>query len=236
MREAQASEPGFTVQSPDHTVLGGEKRPPCPRPAVQRGCAIPGPGPHCLHHRRRASASAPSPGSRFLSAHPCRARRREQGGGAGWWKPLTSDAHEAVGEDGQVDGVELGTHRAGDLSPHGDADVPSLSHLCLAAWLHQDGTGGREQRGCRSQATHPSQPGTPCAQAQKQPSHEGTPESFRLLQSGPENPPPGPHRSPQPRQPWPWPSPHLLLSMMRQGPCSLCPSPSSPNRYTGVSW
>ena len=62
-------------------------------------------------------------------------------------QPLTSDAHEAVGEDGQVNGVKLCTHHAGHLGPHRYADVPSLSHLCLAAWLHQDGTGGKGAEG-----------------------------------------------------------------------------------------
>lgn len=73
--------------------------------------------------------------------------RGEQGHGGGQRQPLTSNAHEAMREDGQVDGVKLGIHYAGGLGPHGDADVPSLSHLCLAAWLHQDGAGGRNTEG-----------------------------------------------------------------------------------------
>ena len=105
-------------------------------------------------------------------------------------QPLTSDAHEAVGEDGQVNGVKLCTHHAGHLGPHRDADVPSLSHLCLAAWLHQDGTGGKGAEGLEEPGQAPPQPGTPHAQAKEHPNREGTPESSRLPQLGPENRPP----------------------------------------------
>ena len=50
--------------------------------------------------------------------------------------------------------------------------------------------GAREQRGWRSQARPPPQPGTPHAQAKEHPNREGTPESSRLPQLGPENHPP----------------------------------------------
>lgn len=140
-------------------------------------------------------------------------------------QPLTSDAHEAVGEDGQVNGVKLRTHHAGRLGPHGDADVPSLSHLCLAAWLHQDGTGGKGAEGLEEPGQTPP----------NQVPHMPRPRNIPTMK-GPQSPPdscswsqrtaphhhcqgPTVHHGPHPTHPHPGQaSAHLLLSMMRQGP------------------
>lgn len=114
--------------------------------------------------------------------------------------PLTSNAHEAVREDGQVDGVELGTHRTGGLGPHRHADVPSLSHLRLTAWLYQDGAGDRDAKGLERPGQTPLQTSDPTSAGQ---GHPG-PGSFgrHLHPHGP----PGQVAA------------HLLLSMIRQGP------------------
>lgn len=46
---------------------------------------------------------------------------------------LTCDTHEAMGEDGELDGVHL--EARGTFSPrsHGDADVAKMGHRCCAA-------------------------------------------------------------------------------------------------------
>lgn len=72
----------------------------------------------------------------------------------------TCDAHEAVGEDGELDGVEVGANRAWGPRADGDGDVAEAGEAGSAAWLHHDGAGGggqehQEMEECRaSQGPH----------------------------------------------------------------------------------
>lgn len=58
----------------------------------------------------------------------------------------TCDAHEAVGEDGELDGVEVGADGARGPRAHGDADVTEAGEAGGAARLHHDGAGGHAGR------------------------------------------------------------------------------------------
>lgn len=55
-------------------------------------------------------------------------------------RPHTCYAHEAVREDGELDGVELGAKGAAVVGAHRQADVTRFSQAGLAVRLHQDGT------------------------------------------------------------------------------------------------
>lgn len=54
--------------------------------------------------------------------------------------PRTCDAHEAVREDGELDGVELGAEGAAAVGTHRQADVAGFGQAGLTVGLHQDGT------------------------------------------------------------------------------------------------
>jgi len=56
--------------------------------------------------------------------------------------PPTCDAHEAVGEDGKLDGVEVGANGARGSRADGDADVAEARQAGGAARLHHDGAAG----------------------------------------------------------------------------------------------
>lgn len=51
----------------------------------------------------------------------------------------TRYAHEAMGEDGELHGVELSAEDALTVRAHSHADVASLCEAGLAAGFHQDG-------------------------------------------------------------------------------------------------
>lgn len=89
-------------------------------------------------------------------------------GKAGGQPPRTCDAHEAVGEDGELDGIELGADRARGPRADGDADVAEAGEAGGAARLHHDGAGGdrrwhRELEGHGVSRGPAGSPGSPTA-------------------------------------------------------------------------
>lgn len=188
----------------------------CPPPPSQQGFCF------CAFPQVTHPLYTPAKHATCTSLCPVCKPPTPQEQGAGWRQPLTSNAHETVGEDGQLDGVELGAHRAGGLSTHADADVPGLSHLRLAAWLHQDGTGGRGADGLEEPGQTPSQPGSPHPHARDTATKKAPPRSSDSCSLEPENPWQGPTMHPGPGScdprppltapPWPGRSPPVAVN------------------------
>lgn len=101
--------------------------------------------------------------------HPAR------GGGQLPSPTLTCNAHEAMGEDGQLDGVKLRPNWAEGAGAHRDADVSQGRHGGCAAGLQQDGAaGGQRVPSVAACGSHSAPPPPRTTNSGHQESHEPT--------------------------------------------------------------